>query len=377
MTPVAPQLEGNANKSASTNGRLEFLDCLRGVAATTVLLEHGGYLFVPGFRSFTHNVFSFGKFGLTAFFLVSGFVIPLSLEHGHTLRKFWLQRICRLYPLYWFSIMAAVVLYMCGYKDAVTPSFPTHLWRNVLINLSMFQEFIGIPHAIGLYYTLSIELAFYIACSILFKLKRLGQTMPIAWILLVFVFALSSAAPLFIHRRIEMAGVFYGLTLFVGTAIYRFHIGQVSRRSLSALLLGVVAVAVSGIRLNYVVLKKADPLEHYNFFSVAASWLLAYFVFYFLYSLRGFRFPKAFVWLGRVSYSLYLLHALVLVLFANGKTETFGLVRFFLFAATSIGVASITFLTVEEPFIKMGRRLSKRATALEVDSMPEISLIKT
>src|SRR5579863_7940965 len=83
------------------NGRLTFLDSVRGLAALAVLLEHVGDRLHPAFRVFTHDWFSFGKLGVTAFFLTSGFVIPLSLERGRSLKRFWISRVFRLYPIYW------------------------------------------------------------------------------------------------------------------------------------------------------------------------------------------------------------------------------------------------------------------------------------
>src|SRR5450432_2123880 len=61
--PMSPaRLEAN---------RLSFLDCIRGIAALAVLLEHAGERISPHLRDFSHDRFSLGKFGVTAFFLTS------------------------------------------------------------------------------------------------------------------------------------------------------------------------------------------------------------------------------------------------------------------------------------------------------------------
>ena len=86
------------NDTNTAQGRLSFLDFLRGIAALAVCFEHAGYRLWPHFREVTHSYFSFGKFGLTAFFLTSGFVIPYSLERSNSLRRFWVNRFFRLYP---------------------------------------------------------------------------------------------------------------------------------------------------------------------------------------------------------------------------------------------------------------------------------------
>jgi len=362
-----------SNASASrSNGRLEFLDCLRGIAAFAVLIEHGGYSFVPAFRDFTHGLFSFGKFGLTAFFLVSGFVIPLSIERGSGLRRFWVQRFFRLYPLYWFSLAAALLLYCLGYHDAVTSDFSLHLWRNALVNLSMFQGYVTVPHAIGLYYTLSMEMAFYLACSILFVFGILRRSFMVTWGVLISAFCFSIGVPLFLHHRVEMAGVFYGVTLFVGTSLYRYHNREASALSIGALLLAVWIFTSCGIWFNYVHMKKADPLEHYNFVSVEIPWLAAYALFFLLYIIRDRQFPAALLWLGRISYSLYLLHPLVLCLFVPGSNITFSTWRFALFACSSLCLASATFLVIEQPMIRFGRQLGRRASLRPLQTCSDV-----
>ena len=168
--------------SNGTQGRLTFLDFLRGIAALAVCFEHAGYRLWPHFRELTHTYFSFGKFGVTAFFLTSGFVIPYSLERGNSLGRFWVSRFFRLYPLYWFSIAVTVIFLCCGVADVTEANFPGHLVRNVLINLTMFQEYVGTPNVQDLYYTLAMEMAFYIGFSILFLKKMNRRSLPIAWL---------------------------------------------------------------------------------------------------------------------------------------------------------------------------------------------------
>src|SRR3954452_17183752 len=87
-----------------TGNRLGFLDFVRGVAAFAVVLQHGGETFWPAVNRATHNYVNVGRFGVVAFFLVSGFIIPFSLERGGSVRRFWTGRFFRLYPLYWASL---------------------------------------------------------------------------------------------------------------------------------------------------------------------------------------------------------------------------------------------------------------------------------
>ncbi len=259
-----------------TQERLSFLDFLRGIAALAVCFEHAGYRLWPHFRELTHTYFSFGKFGVTAFFLTSGFVIPYSLERGNSLGRFWVSRFFRLYPLYWFSIAVTVILLCCGVADVTETDFPGHLVRNVLINLTMFQEYVGTPNALGLYYTLAMEMAFYIGFSILFLKKINRRSLPIAWLASTTLAILAVSVPLTLGRRVPLAGLFYFLCLAVGTTIYRNFTGEASDKSVFALLCFIALSTPIEIYCNYVLIKKADPTEHYAIYAVLASWSTAY-----------------------------------------------------------------------------------------------------
>src|SRR5436305_756561 len=88
-----------------TRERLSFLDVARGAAALLVLVEHGLYACVPGYIQYAQAHVVIGEAGILVFFLISGFVIPMSLENGGTNAGFWLRRSFRLLPVYWFGIV--------------------------------------------------------------------------------------------------------------------------------------------------------------------------------------------------------------------------------------------------------------------------------
>src|ERR1700678_4831580 len=101
--PVAADVAGTGN-------RLAWLDVLRGWAALCVVFNHFGY-FVP--RSLNTAVYRWidpGEYGVFVFFIISGYIIPASLERRGNVRTFWVSRIFRLYPLYLLAVAAALVL---------------------------------------------------------------------------------------------------------------------------------------------------------------------------------------------------------------------------------------------------------------------------
>ncbi|HEX5501271.1 MAG TPA: acyltransferase family protein, partial [Thermomicrobiales bacterium] len=82
-TPVAASRE---------SARLGFLDALRGVAVLAVVGVHLGERLFAGYGRVVESRFALGHFGVTLFFLCSGFIIPVSLERQGSLRRFWARR---------------------------------------------------------------------------------------------------------------------------------------------------------------------------------------------------------------------------------------------------------------------------------------------
>jgi len=85
--------------------RLAWLDALRGYAALVVVVFHLSPTVLGSDRHLAlYRHFDLGKYGVLLFFLVSGYVIPMSLERHGSLRRFWIGRLCRIYPAYLAAI---------------------------------------------------------------------------------------------------------------------------------------------------------------------------------------------------------------------------------------------------------------------------------
>src|SRR5947207_2536369 len=79
--------------SSSARERLGFLDVARGVAALLVVAEHGLRDCLPGYIAWTRDHVDLGYIGVLLFLLVSGFIIPVSLDQGGSNARFWLRRL--------------------------------------------------------------------------------------------------------------------------------------------------------------------------------------------------------------------------------------------------------------------------------------------
>jgi peptidoglycan/LPS O-acetylase OafA/YrhL len=81
--------------------RLAWLDALRGIAALCVVFDHLTYSVFQPVHDSVYQWFNPGQYGVFVFFLVSGYIVPASLERKGSIRSFWVSRVWRLYRSTW------------------------------------------------------------------------------------------------------------------------------------------------------------------------------------------------------------------------------------------------------------------------------------
>jgi peptidoglycan/LPS O-acetylase OafA/YrhL len=163
--------------------RFQELDVLRGIAALFVVLFHYSGHVEMYFGDFPFR-FEAGKYGVSLFFCVSGFVIFWTLERSKTLSDFAFSRFSRLYPTYW----AAIVLW----GIVMVGIFGEPFWlTGYTVNATMLQSFVGVGDLSEPFWTLGIELAFYFWMAVLFRAGWLKHIVPIcvAWLVAAAVWA--------------------------------------------------------------------------------------------------------------------------------------------------------------------------------------------
>ncbi|MFD4527409.1 acyltransferase family protein [Streptomyces sp. NPDC058470] len=160
-----PSAAGGARRKP----RLYVIDALRLVAALMVALHHyiGTYranqpdnlIWGRPVSEIFPSLFPFatyGWIGVEFFFVISGFVICMS-SWGRRARDFFVSRVIRLYPAYWFAVLfTTAVLTLWPAQFTALPSV------KVILNLSMLQQGEGAPAVDGVYWTLWSELRFYV-----------------------------------------------------------------------------------------------------------------------------------------------------------------------------------------------------------------------
>jgi peptidoglycan/LPS O-acetylase OafA/YrhL len=332
---------------------LAFLDLLRGVAALAVVVQHSLEVSWPGFLDASVAYFSPGQLGVTVFLLVSGFIIPVSLERGGSNYRFWVSRFFRLFPLYWLSIALAFLVYRLDLHSPAT--LAPHSMPEWLINLTMLQEFLRVPHILGVFWTLTLELILYTTCSVLFSLKVLRRSYVLAWLGLAILAAAGTVCPLVLGKRFPAGYAFLLQCGLVGAVLYRSFAGQI-RRPKVGVLLAILATAAAGVAYFNFALFQRSGLP-FTWTCALTTWVTAYLVFLAILSLRHKAMPRPLVWCGKISYSMYLLHPLVLMLLPHGLPPLLFLPAMIVGTVT---VASLTYTLVEKPCIGLGQRVQAR-----------------
>ena len=163
-------------------GRVEELDALRGLAALAVLGFH--YLVVyPKLVDPTipvPPVIVYGEYGVELFFVISGFVILLTVERTPGVRRFAFARFGRLYPVYWAAVALTFLITMAWPVPGSTGST-----RDALINLTMLGGFFGVTYVDTAYWSLTVELAFYAVVAVLLGLRCAHRALEVVFAIAV------------------------------------------------------------------------------------------------------------------------------------------------------------------------------------------------
>jgi peptidoglycan/LPS O-acetylase OafA/YrhL len=181
----------------------------------------------------------FGKIGIAIFFIVSGFLIPYTLtKPGATISQFVIKRVFRLYPAYWVSI---AILWVA---KLIFDVYPEVTLPNTIVNLTMFQKFIGVSDINGVFWTLQIELIFYVICGMLFLTRQLHRRKEMLYLSLMA--ALVCATLRYYTGRNLPVALFLALTLMWWGDLLRHSIKEPAAHSKAALYSAVIILLLLG-----------------------------------------------------------------------------------------------------------------------------------
>lgn len=351
----------------SASRRLEYLDSMRGVAALAVVYYHACAFSIvrlglsSGWEYSIMNALSriedTGKTGVVLFFAISGYVIPMSFRPGpYPIANFALSRLFRLYPAYWLSLALALAL-------APWLVYSSHYsLGTVLANTTMLQTAFGKPDVIGVYWTLFIEWIFYGFCIVAFALGKLGES-KFCFVSSLFMLAIALFLAVIrnqTHLKLPVA-LPLALSIMIWASLWRNFQTQSDRVAgkLALVYLVVFAAALPVVSLLAYNYNSGFDETWYRYFIGYVVGMASFLIFSSVVRLTG----AFFVWLGSISYSLYLLHPLVAQLIAVLQHRLpFGSAHLYFLEVASVSVLAShgCYVLIEAPCIKLGQLARKK-----------------
>ena len=334
--------------SEKSGERLGNLDVFRAVAALAVCFHHFNRESLTAGTWFS-EIAKYGNYGVDIFFVISGFVIPFALLRRNfelsQIGIFLKGRFLRLYPAYAFAAILTLGLWYAstlvpGFRGEGPPAFSAaEILTNTTLTCNFFQQkWFGI-----VFWTLAIEAQYYLFVVLSFPLlfQNAGKNLVPCWILL------GAWLLLPLHFR-------QGPTVFGWSALFAMGFLAIlwQRGELKhwVFFLGLV---IAGI----VQWEVRSPVSAVLGLSTALGVL-------FLPNLAW----RPLVWVGTISYSLYLLHVPIggRVMNFLERFSEFGFVQLLsvpLALAITLFVAWIFFLMVEKPSHELAQKITSVARA--------------
>ncbi len=133
--------------------RISTLDGWRGIAILLVLFDHIEFAF---HRGYPHPWMQTGQHGVTIFFALSGFLITSRLIEGPIdLKRFYIRRLFRLMPVAWLFLLVLVLLSWSLHTNLTSI-------KELLACVFFYRNFVGDVGLAGHFWSLSLEEQFYL-----------------------------------------------------------------------------------------------------------------------------------------------------------------------------------------------------------------------
>ncbi|HFI7897691.1 acyltransferase family protein [Escherichia coli] len=346
---------------------------LRGIAAIIVFFSHFkgtiNEISLVNIKNLGDSLFSNGGFGVDLFFVISGFVIVLSTEKNYGRKNgaisFIVKRVFRIYPLLIVGVLAI------GYLQNI--QFSKLLWSMIPLHLDYLSNppFFGY-NSLYVAWTITFELSFYLlfmlSMLVSHKHRALVCSLAIASLFIAIrtvtgseltLSATSSIKPISawimplasIYSSSMMFNFIYGLIAYY--AYKHIRAGALHGPILNTFLITVIVCSFFMLIGNSAIMGHGP--EKWGI--VSFGLILSVTIYEKNY---GIFHSKSLLHLGAISYSLYLIHPVVLYFLSINNwfdIRVSGFPKFTIGTFIVISIATITYEFLEKKPSNLGRKI--------------------
>lgn len=365
--------------------KLKHIDSIRGIAILMVILGHIGQE-IKGLSFFPNLFTSYGQMGVQLFFVASSYTLCLSatnrIGESNPIKKYAIRRFFRIAPVYYLGLLGYFLFELLLYwnKTGLITIPNKYTFLNVLTNVFFVHGFYPpanntiVPGG----WSIGTEMAFYVVFPFLFfycnKKASFSLKTGIVQLFLVVLFSqlLLFLICLFTGYSVENNGfVYYNLinqfpVFCVGILFYFLEQNAVFKKNWKFDALAFVTLTAVNL-----ILWKSDLKNVFSIIPIIAALSFVFLISVFRKNDKlNFNFL---VKIGTVSYSMYIIHFVLLNFSGSLSTKLSGIVNknILLVALFSITVF-VTFLLamlsekfIEKPFIELGRKLINKLKQTE------------
>ncbi len=356
------------------------LDSLRGIMAIMVVISHVEYIrFFFGLPNYFLEPFFFhlGRIGVTGFFVLSGFLITNNLlqmkqeaqSAGAKIKQFYLKRALRILPLYYLIILLSIFVLphipalhyqvFPGVTDARPLLDEVGIYYFLMLPQIPIANFTVLPFAEPTW-SIGVEEMFYLVIPLFafFTSFRKGWIAVIALMLVVLKIVLWKTLPDAPHQPIFSFLVLSRFECILVGCIMSCFVAEGSKLYTK---LGKIHLSVAFLLLLIAAITVPFDLYVYIHFAVLFGVIILY-----LHKnpLRWLS-NKLLVFIGKISFSIYLAHEIAVVFLLNQQSisppnENSSVLLYFAAIVFSILLGTVLYKLIEEPFLRLKNKIGQQ-----------------
>jgi len=294
--------------------RFNTLDSLRGIAALMIVLFHSPFHTQTIFSNFIKHSSLF----VDMFFILSGFVMAHSyinrIRKGLSFRYFFIKRLSRLYPLHIVTLFIWLFLISMKYylfTVGVEPNNPFKINNldSFIANIFLLQGFLDYTSWNYPSWSISLEFYIYILFFILYRYLKVNYILLCTFLFIIYLSIIYEFFDIHIVQRSFQTI----LEFFLGVVLYKLY--TLLRVFYYNRIILTIFETILIVLLIYSISEYDNSIFKFTTILILFMGITLIFSFDKKGLIGEFLTNQKFVFIGKISYSIYMIHALLLVIF--------------------------------------------------------------